>query len=85
LDEVFSVSRGCSRLGGQPPVIEAGRTLLPIEVKATATPRVSDAKHLRVFREEYGRRCRPGLVLHTGDAIEWLAPGILAAPWWKVL
>ena len=66
-------------------VIEAGRTLLPIEVKATARPRVADAKHLRVFREEYGRRCRPGLVLHTGDAIEWLAPGILAAPWWKVL
>lgn len=66
-------------------VIEAGRSLLPIEVKATARPRVDDAKHLRVFREEYGRRCRPGLVLHTGDAIEWLAPGILAAPWWKVL
>jgi predicted AAA+ superfamily ATPase len=66
-------------------VIEAGRTLVPIEVKATAKPRVDDAKHLRAFREEYGRRCRPGLVLHTGDAIEWLAPGALAAPWWKVL
>jgi predicted AAA+ superfamily ATPase len=66
-------------------VIEAGRTLLPIEVKATARPRVGDAKHLRTFREEYGRHCRPGLVLHTGDAIEWLAPGVLAAPWWKVL
>ncbi|MBI3490248.1 MAG: hypothetical protein HY047_00365 [Acidobacteria bacterium] len=44
-----------------------------------------NAKHLRTFREEYDRRCRPGLVLHTGDAIEWLAPGALAAPWWKVL
>jgi predicted AAA+ superfamily ATPase len=54
-----------------------------IEVKATARPRVGDAKHLRTFREEYGRHCRPGLVLHTGDAIEWLAPGVLAAPWWK--
>jgi hypothetical protein len=66
-------------------VIEAGRALLPIEVKATARPRVGDGKHLRTFRDEYGRRCRPGLVLHTGDAIEWLAPGVLAAPWWKVL
>ena len=66
-------------------VIEAGSMLLPIEVRATARPRVGDAKHLRTFREEYGRRCRPGLVLHTGDAIEWLAPGLLAAPWWKVL
>jgi predicted AAA+ superfamily ATPase len=66
-------------------VIEAGGTLLPIEVKATAKPRVGDAKHLRAFRAEYGRRCRPGLVLHTGDTTEWLAPGLLAAPWWKVL
>jgi hypothetical protein len=66
-------------------IIEAGSMLLPIEVKATARPRVGDAKHLRTFREEYGRHCRPGLVLHTGDAIEWLAPGVLAAPWWKVL
>lgn len=66
-------------------VIEAGGTLLPIEVKATAKPRVGDAKHLRTFRKEYGRRCRPGLVLHTGDSTEWLAPGALAAPWWKVL
>jgi hypothetical protein len=44
-------------------VIEAGSMLLPIEVKATARPRVVDAKHLRTFREEYGRRCRPGLML----------------------
>ncbi|HYX82961.1 MAG TPA: ATP-binding protein [Gemmatimonadales bacterium] len=66
-------------------VIEAGRTLLPIEVKSTARPRPDDAKHLLVFREEYRRRCRPGLLVHTGDAIEWLAAGVLAAPWWKVL
>jgi predicted AAA+ superfamily ATPase len=66
-------------------VIEAGRTLLPIEVKATARPRVGDAKNIRAFQEEYGRQCRAGLVLHTGDAIEWLAPRVLAAPWWRVL
>ena len=66
-------------------VIEAGRMLLPIEVKATSRPHVADARHLHSFREEYGRRCRPGLVLHAGDAVEWLAPGILAAPWWKIL
>jgi uncharacterized protein len=66
-------------------VIEAGGKLLPIEVKATGRPRTGDAKALRTFRDEYGRRCRTGLVLHTGDAIEWLAPGILAAPWWRVV
>jgi predicted AAA+ superfamily ATPase len=66
-------------------VIEAGAVLLPIEVKATARPRIQDAKHLCSFREEYRGECRPGLVLHTGDQVEWLAPGILAAPWWRVL
>ena len=66
-------------------VIEAGRTLLPIEVKATSRPRVDDARHLRVFRDEYGRRCRAGLLLHIGDDLEWLAPGVLSAPWWRVL
>jgi predicted AAA+ superfamily ATPase len=66
-------------------IIEAGDTLLPIEVKAASKPRTADAKHIRVFREEYGRRCRPGLVLHTGESIEWLAPGILACPWWRVV
>jgi predicted AAA+ superfamily ATPase len=66
-------------------VIENGDTLLPIEVKTANKPRTSDAKHIRVFREEYGGRCRPGLVLHTGESIEWLAPGILACPWWRVI
>jgi predicted AAA+ superfamily ATPase len=66
-------------------VIEAGDMLLPIEVKTANKPRTDDAKHIRAFREEYGRRSRPGLVLHTGESIEWLAPGILACPWWRVV
>ncbi len=66
-------------------VIEAGAAVVPIEVKATARPRVSDARHLASFREEYRDRCRSALLLHTGDRVEWLAPGILAAPWWKIL
>lgn len=66
-------------------VIEAGNTLLPIEVKATERLRTGDVKHLLSFREEYGHRSRPGLLLHTGTSIEWLAKGVLAAPWWAVL
>jgi len=66
-------------------VIETGNTLLPIEVKATERPRTGDVKHLLSFREEYGRRCRAGLLLHNGTNIDWLAGGILAAPWWAVL
>ena len=66
-------------------VIEAGGKLLPIEVKATARPRLADATHLRTFRTEYGKKARAGLLLHTGSTLEWLAPDVLAAPWWRVL
>ena len=66
-------------------VIEAGGRLLPIEVKATGRPRLADAAHLRTFRAEYGRKSRAGLLLHAGSTLEWLAPDVLAAPWWRVL
>jgi hypothetical protein len=38
-----------------------------------------------IFRAEYGRKARAGLLLHTGNTLEWLTPDVLAAPWWKVL
>jgi hypothetical protein len=66
-------------------VIDAGGRLLPIEVKATGRPRLADAAHLRTFRAEYGKKARAGLLLHTGRTLEWLAPDVLAAPWWRVL
>lgn len=66
-------------------VIEAGGRLLPIEVKAAARPRLADCAHLRSFRREYGKRARAGLLLHAGSTVEWLAPDVLAAPWWRVL
>lgn len=66
-------------------VIEVGDRLLPIEVKATRRPRFRDARNLLAFRNEYGKRVLPGLVLHAGDASEWIAPNALAVPWWKVL
>lgn len=66
-------------------VIETEDRLLPIEVKATTRPRLADAAHLRTFRSEYGSKARAGLLLHTGSALEWLAPDVLAAPWWRVV
>jgi hypothetical protein len=41
-------------------VIETGGKLLPIEVKSTTRPRLSDAKYLRTFRTEYGKKSRAG-------------------------
>jgi hypothetical protein len=66
-------------------VIGAGGHLLPVEVKASVRPRLGDARHVRSFQAEYGKHARAGLVLHAGSTLEWLAPGVLAAPWWKVL
>lgn len=66
-------------------VVEAEGALLPIEVKATSRPRLRDAAHLHTFRGEYGRAARAGLLLHGGDALEWITPGVLSAPWWMVI
>jgi predicted AAA+ superfamily ATPase len=65
-------------------VVDAGRRILPIEVKATSRPRLRDAASLRAFRAEYGKTARAGLLLHTGTTLEWLTPDVLAAPWWRV-
>ena len=66
-------------------VIEAEGSVLPIEVRATRRPRLRDAANLRAFRSEYGRTARAGLLLHSGNSLEWLTPGVLAAPWWKAM
>lgn len=66
-------------------VIETSGSLIPIEVKATARPTVGDARHIRSFRREYADLSRPGLVLHTGTAIEWLSADALALPWWRLV
>jgi len=66
-------------------VIESGGRLLPIEVKSSGRPRLADTKHLRTFRTEYGTRARRGLLLHGGRTLEWIAPDVLAVPWWRVV
>ena len=66
-------------------VIETDDGLLPIEIKASRRPGLGDTRHLRTFRAEYPGQARAGLLLHTGDTTEWLAPDVLATPWWRVV
>ena len=66
-------------------VIETRGRLLAIEVKATANPGLADARGLRLFQEEYGNECIGALLLHCGKDVQWLAPDVLAVPWWRVL
>lgn len=66
-------------------VVETGNALTPIEVQSSSRPRLRDAKNLLTFRAEYGERARKGLLLHSGEELTWIAPEVLAAPWWMVL
>ncbi len=66
-------------------VVEFGGKLLAVEVKGSQRPRASDARHLRSFRDEYGDAVHGALLLHDGEATEWLGPKILAVPWWRVV
>ena len=47
-------------------VIETGGRLLPVEVKAAASPGYSDTRSLRAFREEYPGRFIGELLLRGG-------------------
>jgi hypothetical protein len=59
--------------------------LLALEVKATSRPTHRDVRHLSGFLDEYGKTCHGAVLLHTGTTVEWLAEGVLSAPWWRVL
>jgi predicted AAA+ superfamily ATPase len=66
-------------------VVEHQARFLPVELKATAKPRLADARGLTAFRQEYPAESLPGLLLHTGRELGWIADGVLAVPWWKVI
>lgn len=66
-------------------VIEAGRRLLPIEVKTAARALPRDAKGLETFLDEYADRSDGGLLLYGGDEVFPLTRRVLAVPWWRVL
>lgn len=66
-------------------VIESGDRLVAIEVKTTRTPSARDARHLRVFRDEYGDAVAGCLLLHGGDETFRVEDRIVATPWWRVL
>ncbi|HTD07724.1 MAG TPA: DUF4143 domain-containing protein [Solirubrobacteraceae bacterium] len=54
--------------------------IVAIEIKATAAPRVSDARHLIWLRDRLQERFLAGAVLHTGPRSFQLAERIFALP-----
>lgn len=61
-------------------VVESAGTLIPIEVKLTATPRPALAQNIERFRRDFPAQSGPGYVIHTGEVSLPLAPGITALP-----
>ncbi len=61
-------------------ILEHGQGIVGIEIKATATPTTSHAKHLAYLRDRVGKRFRVGIVLHTGAHTLALSDRIVAAP-----
>ena len=59
-------------------VVEAGGTVVPIDVKATATPRPGMVRGIRRFRSDLGERCGPGYLVHAGDGRLPMGSGVTA-------
>lgn len=66
-------------------VIETGRRLLPVEVKAATHVHPGDVRHLHAFLDEYSDMTQGGIVLYDGEETFWLTRRVLAAPWWRVV
>lgn len=62
-------------------LVETERTLVPIEAKATATPRPEHGDSIRRMRADLGRKSvQPGYVVHAGDVTLPLGEGVTAIP-----
>ena len=61
-------------------VVEADGKLVPIEVKASATPRPAMARPIRTLQRDVGEAAAPGYVVHPGDVRLPLGQGARALP-----
>ena len=60
-------------------LVDLGTTLVPIEVKKTATPRPAMATALRALRRDLGARLGPAYLIHSGAGRLPLGDGVTAA------
>jgi predicted AAA+ superfamily ATPase len=62
-------------------VLETPDETLPIEVKATESPTLGDASHLKLFLETYPQKARRGFIVCRCREPRRLAENIEAIPW----
>jgi predicted AAA+ superfamily ATPase len=61
-------------------VVDAGATLVPIEVKLSATPNPAMAAAIRTFQKDFPDKVTAGYVVHPGGVPLPLGAGITAVP-----
>lgn len=61
-------------------LVDTGTAIVPIEVKAAATPNPRMARQVQVFKRDLGDRVAGGYVIHTGDVQLALGEGVTALP-----
>ncbi|MBI3982123.1 MAG: hypothetical protein HY337_04380 [Gemmatimonadetes bacterium] len=66
-------------------MIERGRELLAVDVKASDRVGFRDTAGLQAFLQEFSGRVRGGLLLYAGNEVRRISEKIVAAPWWKVV
>jgi predicted AAA+ superfamily ATPase len=65
-------------------VVERGRRLLPIEVKASSRVDAGDLKHLETFCGEHGE-APFGLLVYGGTEVYVASPRVVAVPFGRLL
>jgi hypothetical protein len=65
-------------------LVEEPEGLVPIEAKASATPRPRMAAGIATFQRDLGTRARRGYVIHGGDVELPLAPEVTAWPFGRL-
>ena len=61
-------------------IVESQNTLIPLEVKLSATPRLEMAREIANFRKGFGNQAGPGYVIHPGKTLLPLGEGTIALP-----
>ena len=61
-------------------IVETEGRLIPVEIKATSTPRPAMAAGIEAFRKDFPRRAASGFVIHMGDVRLPAGPSAIALP-----
>jgi len=65
-------------------LVEVATRLIPIEIKATATPLPSMASGIKALRADLGDKVADGFLIHLGEQRLPLGGGVTALPWWEL-